>query len=424
MSLWKLFVGVAVCLAVHAGAFAHGNLWYDWNIDFKPLKKIVVYPFATAEAPDDFLDGAEGSVSFAENNRLWERLNKKLKGHNFLRLSKGPFEEGRVLSGDYTRLLAPYGSEAERARAVEDATMADAYLLPRFRENWVRIDISPETYFRVTLKSWTEETGGPDGDRRYDEQSRTVGHVVPEREMPCRIMDIEYELLSGTGERIVTYENSARQYFTGEQDMFKDLSEEFLDDLKRVKQGKFKPKERKAALRVGFGEISAPTLEGDGERLGALIFAMRDEAKRLDDVRLVYTADSALPPRYLVAGEVLRYELRPTWVAPSVSISTNLESSREEKWYDRKGKEHKKKIKRYTQSVNNHFGHYVYTAVAEANLYLLDARTGATVLTYRGYDEDDKEIDACRHIMRDFYKKANKFLKERGKTSGELTIFD
>lgn len=371
---------------------------------------------APVEYPDSFLDYEEGTEAFAENNRLWERLNKKLKGHNFLRLARG-IQEERVLSGDYSYLMNEYKSETERAKAIADATMSDAYLLPRFRENWVRIDHSPETYVEVTLKSWTEETGGPNGDRKYDERSWTEGHTIPAKDMPCRIMDIEYELLGDTGEKIITYENSARRYFTSEKDMFKELTEEFMDDLKRVKEGKFKPKEKNATLVVGFGDISAPTLAGDEERTRALMFAIRDEAKRLDGVKIEYGAGTKTP-RYLIGGNVQHCELRPTWVDPYVTVSDDLVSSTESKWYDNKGKEHKMYTKKYTQSIHDHFGHYTYTAIVAADIHLIDALRHTTVLSHRGYDADDKEIDACRHIMRDFYKKANKYLKENGKVVG------
>lgn len=416
MQMKKIAASLAVCLAAHACAFAHGNLWYDWNIDFKPLKKIVLYPFANTEAPDSFLDTGEGTEAFAENNRLWERLNKKLGGHNFLRLSKGIFEEGRVLRGDYSALMHPYESETARAKAIADATMADAYLLPRFRENWVRVDHSPETHFDVTLRSWTEETGGPNGSRTYNQRSWTEHFVVPAQDLYCRIMDIEYELLSDKGDKIVTYENSDRRYNMAEKDMFKDLTEEFLDDLKRVKGGKFKPKEKNAAIRVGFGEISAPTVANDEERLRALTFAIRDEAKRLDDVKLEYE-NGAAAPHYLISGTVDHYELRPYWHDPYITVNNNLVSSKESKWYDRSGKEHKMYTNTYRQSITGHHGYYSYTAIVSANLNLIDTRTGATVVSYQGNDDDDKEIDACRHVMRDFYKKVNKYLKESRKTS-------
>ena len=419
MDTKKFLASLAVCLAAHACAFAYGSLWYDWNTEFKPLKKIVLYPFANTEAPDLFLDSDEGTSAFADNTRLWERLSKKLSGHNFLRLSKGIFEEQRVLQGNYAALLAPYESEASRAKAVADATMADAYLVPRFRENWVRIDHSPEMHFDVRLKSWMEETGGPRGSRTYDERSWTEHHILPAKDLPFRIMDIEYELLGTGGEKIVTYENSRRRYYANEKDMFQDLTDEFVDDLKRVKRGKFKPKEKNETIRVGFGEISVPPLEGDEPRTRAVQFAMRDEARRLDDVRLEYGSAGNAAPQYRVSGTIDRYELRPEWHDPYITVSTNCVSTREKKWRDREGKEHTMTIRSYSQSIVDHFGYYTYDAIVSARLHLIDTRTGEAVVSYQGENYDDKEIDACRHIMREFYKKANKFLKHTKKDASD-----
>ncbi len=48
-----------------------------------------------------------------------------------------------------------------------------------------------------------------------------------------------------------------------------------------------------------------------------------------------------------------------------------------------------------------------------ADLKLEDARTGEVVVSCQGERTSDKEIDACRHVVREFYKKVNQYLKEK-----------
>lgn len=417
MKISRVLVGIAVCFVVHAYALAHGNLACNVGSDFKQTKKIVLYPFADAASPQIFLDTGEGTELFEKNNRLWERMSKKMGKCNILRLSKGIFEEGRVLGNNYSYLMNEYSSEEERAKAISEATLADAYILPRFRENRVRIDHSPETSVNVSLRGWTEEIDSSRGARTYGEYSWTERHVIPAKDIPCQVMDIEYEIRSSNGALIAMYENSDRSYSVNEKDMFDGLVNEFIGDLKDVIKGKYLRKPKQADIKIGFGELKAPaSFWKDAVRFHSFLFVAIDEETRLKNA--ILNSNDNVAKDYIITGTIMNYEMKPEWIPPHTTVVNNCVSSKTNSWRDSKGRMQQIITKQYRQSVEDHHGYYTYTGFVSVDLKLVDTHTGEVVVSYQGENTSEKEIDACRQVMRDFYKKINKYLKAKGKISG------
>ena len=414
MKISKVLAVAAVCFLVHTCGWAHGNLSCNVSSDFKQTKKIVLYPFADAAFPQKFLDLDEGTSMFEKNNRLWERLNKKMGKCNFLRLSKGIFEEGRVLGNNYSSLMNEYPSEEERAKAISEATLADAYILPRFREDRVRIDHSPETSVNVRLRGWTEEIDSSRGARTYGEYSWTERHVIPAKDIPCQVMDIEYEIRSSNGALIAMYENSDRSYSVNEKDMFDGLVNEFIGDLKDVIKGKYLRKPKQADIKIGFGELKAPaSFWKDVARFRSFLFVAIDEETRLKNA--ILDSNDNVAKDYIITGTILNYEMKPEWIPPHTTVVNNCVSSKTNSWRDSKGRMQQTITKQYRQSVEDHHGYYTYTGIVSVDLQLVDVRTGKVVVSYQGEKTSEKEIDACRQVIRNFYKKINKYLKENGK---------
>jgi len=395
----------------HASALAYGGLWIERGAELPKMKKLVLFPMSISDDLNSFAaDGDESSAVFRQNDYLHRRLIKKLKGANLLRLAPDIGEQRiREEIAPFAALLAPAADASARAAEVRRLTMADGYLVPHFRENWVRVDISPETTFHFTLRSWTERRDER-GTRVTKDYSYPVTHVVPEKEMKLRIMDVDYTLFDERGQVVLSFENSARKYFADPFDMYKDLAEEFADTLKDARKGKYRPKKRgEKAVAVALSGLTLPEdMAGDAVKERALRFAMYDEARRQDRLRL-----DGGTPKYLVEAKIDRCELVPTWHPPAAWVTTSSRTY-DESWTDKQGKRHQATRTEYTQSVSHSFGYYSYHAEAAGNLRLVDAATGREVLRRSFYESDDKRMDACRHAFRAFFKDVEKYVKERG----------
>ncbi len=392
-----------------AAAYAHGGLWIARDAELRMMKKLVLFPMSISDDLNEFaVDGDESSAVFRQNDFLHRRLSKKLKDANILRLAPDIGEQRiRETVAPFVSLLAPAPDASARAAEVRRLTMADGYLIPHFRENWVRIDVSPETTFHFTLRAWTERRDEK-GSRVTKDRRYPVVHVVPEREMELRIMDVDYTLYDEQGRPVLSFENSGRRYCADPVEMYEELAGEFVDALKDARKGKYRQKKSdENAVPVGLSVLSTPEeLAGDELRTRAFQFALYDEARRQDRLRL---GDGT--PRFLIEAEIDRCELVPTWNPPTAWVTTNSKIY-DESWTDKEGKRHEVKRTEYTQSVSHSFGYYSYHAEASGSLRLVDAATGATVFSRRFAEADDKRIDACRHAFRAFCKDVAKYIKK------------
>ncbi len=403
-------LAVMLLAVFHAPVLAYGGLWLDRDADFRAIKKLVLFPMSISDDLNQFAtDADESSAVFQQNDYLHRRLSKKLKKANLLRLAPDIGEQRiREDAAPFRSLLAPVQNAAARAKDIQRLTMANGYLIPHFRENWVRTDISPETVFHFTLRSWTERRD-ENGVRVTDESSQPVTHIVPEREMKLRIMDMDYRLFDEKGHEILSFENSAREYFADPLLMYKDLAEEFVDALKDAQKGKYALKDtRKDAVPLGLSALTLPPEMVEDEIWHrALRFALYDEAGKKD--RLDPGGTEA--PRLLVEADIHRCELVPTWNPPTAWVTTDS-SSQDESWTDKQGKRHQVTVTEYTQSVSHAFGYYSYHAEAEGILRLVDAATGEVIFGQPFSESDDKRIDACRHAFQSFFKDVEKYVRK------------
>ena len=220
-SIKKALCGFVFCgCLLPLCASAHASFWMDETCVIQNFKKIVVYPLSRI-GEDGFLLGKEAgtyvpkpsrgdvvrrlnemqhigapasrtdtetqSLPPVEQDALWFRANdyfdrqiSKKMNVRTIRLAPMIYEGKRVLSDtpQFQELLQSFPTEQARAQAVENATMADGYVLPRIRENRVQVDISPETAFDVPMKTWTEEKDGPNGNRAYGHREWVEHHIT------------------------------------------------------------------------------------------------------------------------------------------------------------------------------------------------------------------------------------------------------
>ncbi len=409
MKIIRVLFAVLFFASGHLTALAHGGLWIDLDAELRSMKKLVLFPMSISDDLNVFaVDGDESSAVFRQNDYLHRRLSKKLKDANLLRLAPDIGEQRiRETVSPFGALLAPAANAAARAAEVRRLTMADGFLVPHFRENWVRVDISPETVFHFTLREWTE-IKDEKGTRVTEDRSWFVEHVVPEKEMLLRIMDVDYTLYDEQGREVLSFENSRRRYFADAVDMYEDLAEEFAEEVKKARKGKYRPEERgDKAVSLAVSRLTLPEeMAGDSIKEKAFRFALYDEARKRD--RLQPESDK---PRLLVEAEIHRCEMVPTWNPPTAWVTTDYTTS-DKSWTDKDGKKHPVTKTEYTQSVEHSFGYYSYEAQAEGRLKLVDAVSGEVLMEQFFYEADDKQIDACRHGFRDFFKDVEKWVEE------------
>lgn len=450
----KVLCGIAFCAyLVPSCTSAHENFWVDETAGIQHFKKVVVYPLSRV-GEDGFLLGKEAgtyvpkpsrdevvrklnemqhigaptsratttaslSSSPVEQDALWFRENdyferqiSKKMNLRTIRLAPMIYEGSRVLSDSpqFQELLNSFPTERERAQAVENATMADGYVLPRIRENRVQVDISPETSFEIPMRTWTEERGGPNGNRTFNRREWVEHHVIPEKEMKLHVLDMEYTLYNNDGRKAMTFTDSMREYNKEEEDIFKESTDTFCKFWKQALKHDEDKQSDSVSIRIGFRTLTVPdSIMQDEYKRNALQFAVMEESKKLKNV--ILCQDSSLPVQYYVTGIVKQYATTPQWVAPSIYTDTRAITSNSQKWRDRNGNEHTMTTTVYKTVIMDHFAHWEFPATVSATMQLVDANNGAIVLSYEKVDVDDKDIDAFRHILQDFYKKASQYLK-------------
>ncbi len=405
-------------LAIVAGIFfltaskvlAYEIFWYDRNCGFNKFAKIVLFPLSNGWAsPNDYLLGKEGTKNFRLNSYLDDRLTKKLQKINFIRLANEIQEKGEILNSLYGELLQPFENEQARAAAVEETTMADMYIVPRFRENRVQEDISPRREWDIELKSWTEETGGPDGYKRYNEKSRTVHHVIPETKIYLHIMQAEFTGYNNRAEKILTSLQQDRRYNISEESQFKRLVDDFQKSFVEARE---ETNPTKGEIRIGFTPVDVEGKFGEDVFFGnAMTSALQTSAiKKIKKARVTVNPHSNLTNFYL-RSTVTRCEIVPVWHDPSYSVSNDLIRSEKKKWKDKEGKEKEMTINYYDQSIIDHYAYWSFYWRVAAHFWLVDPQN--SVIISNSYSEsDDKPVDAYRHAAEDFCKKVNSNLKK------------
>lgn len=211
---------------ISCNVFADAHVWYDRYAGIDKVKKVVIFPVV-------------GTKNIVGVEDIWKDfLSKRVKGTHFTLLQPDNFQMSLIVdvNRDYEKLLQPFPTEQARAKAVRETTGADAYLVCKVRENRVQRDWSPETTCYVTIEEYTEESGGPDGYKKYNESSHEERFVVEGQYVYLHLLNLEYCLYNTAGEKIMLMNNQLQEYSTREKDQFEDLLKDFAKELKEAKK--------------------------------------------------------------------------------------------------------------------------------------------------------------------------------------------
>ena len=430
---WKKFAtALSLTVIIPTVAFAHGELWYNATSHLPQFKKIVIYPIKGVDGKFR-INKNEQSEVYLTNDYFDKRFVRKLKIKtvplgSYLKENK----EIRVDEEKYNSLYNNFSSEKERAATVASVTAANGYIMPRINLDKLEPHTSPAKTVTVQMKSWTEEENGPNGNRTYDEHTWNESHTIPAKDLILYHMGIEYNMSDREGKKIKTNRNAEHTYgdkyggivgaitglFGGKPtkslrpdryrvEIFKSIVDEFRKDFKDI-QDNFKDNKKKEriAKTIGFKGINLPSNVGDDEySLKSAYFSMKDLAFKYTNLDIDYNGSGNAS--YFVQGTVNRYYLDRQWIEPKVTLNNKLLSEEKSDWYDNKGNKHTKKIKKYVTEIVDHHGYWKYTATISGTFNLLD-KNGKVILTHSATETDDKEADAYRHLLKDFYVKVNK----------------
>lgn len=170
------------------------------------------------------------------------------------------------------------------------------------------------------------------------------------------------------------------------------------------------------AKQLGFGHIYMPdNISGDEFVVKSLYFTLKEESKKLKNITINYDNSIKTPDDLIIEVHIDKYALSASWHEPYADTIDSLVWEKEQKWKDSKGKEHTMHIKHYQSEIYDRPGGYLFSASVDATINLLDAKTGKTLFQYENYKFDDKEIDAYTAIVKNFYSKLNKEIKESKK---------
>ena len=428
MNLKKIAAGLTFAMMLPTAAFAHGELWYDAKSHLPQFKKIVVYPIKDLDGQFK-IDEDENSESYQINDYFNKRFVRKLKMKT---ISLGAsLKENKDLRRDaekYQSLYDDVSSEQERGEKVFNTTASDGYIIAQINLDKTEPHLSPSKTVTVQMKSWTEEKGGPNGNRTYDVRNWTVRHTIPAQELMLYHLGLVYNMYNRKGDKIMTYRNAEHTYgddygdiigilgglFGGRKskplttdnyrvEVFKSIVNEFRKDFEDIKDD-FKEKDKKIRIpkTIGFKEINLPkNIGGDEYALKSIYFGMKNSAMEYTDAKVDYDGTGK--------ATLNSYYLDRRWVEPYADTYNRLVSSEESDWYDAKGNKHTKTINRYTTEISDHHGYWHYFANVSGIFYLVD--DGGRVLVSHGSNEtDDKTADAYLHFLKDFYTKVNAYL--------------
>ena len=404
------FAGIIIYKASMAEAAF--DIWFDRGADIDRFQKVVVYPIS-AKSRNNFLWKNEGVIG-SYNYELHKRLNRHVKGITFYELAEMIDEKEKVINVDKNqreRLLAAFPDEQSRAHAVYDEFAADGYLLTYLRDLSTTEDYSPEKTVSVTKRSYTVDSGGPNGYKEYDKKSWEVWHTIPAKTLTRFILGMESTMYNEVGKKIFTYYNHQEGY-NGFNVMYTSQKDDMVDELNDIKKNKHKlEKNKKALKKLKFGNIDVlpDNLGNDEYLLKSLWFAYKEEAYKMKKVDIV--PEDSLLADYMVTMIVSRNEYIPYWNEPYATCDTQVAWTKKYKWTDKDGNEHEGTITHYEPgNIRDVYGHYSFESAAEveATMFLYDAHTNQLLhsKSYRKYN--DKFADAYRDILKDFYKDVNK----------------
>lgn len=165
--------------------------------------------------------------------------------------------------------------------------------------------------------------------------------------------------------------------------------------------------------QIGFRHIELPNnVRNEEIIIKSLYFTLKDEAEKLKKVSLNYDPKNTAEDDAYIVVYLHKYDLVPTWNAPYAEMKPKELWSREQDWKDEKGKKHTKTTTRYETEPYGVPGKYTFEAQVVADFVVVSAKTQEILFAHSDAKTDDKEMDAYREIVKEFYKKLNKKLKE------------
>ncbi|MBQ9698664.1 MAG: hypothetical protein IJV46_08995 [Acidaminococcaceae bacterium] len=165
--------------------------------------------------------------------------------------------------------------------------------------------------------------------------------------------------------------------------------------------------------QIGFGNIAVPAYVSNDEFIiKSLYFAVKDEAKKLKNIKLDYTGDSKEKDDGIIEIVLNQYELKPYWFEPTVTTTDKVVESRTYEWTDKNGKKKTATVEKHRSEPVGKPGGYGFSAYVSAIIYLKDVKTGDYLLLYEDNTKNDREIDGFRSILRGFYKELNGKIKQ------------
>ena len=368
-------------------ANAYEIFWSDPAVKFT---RIVLYP----------LNNIGQNSRYEHNSYIYDRMFKKFKKKPlFIALTDRIHEHGDMNKNNFGSLLQNFPDEKSRAAEVEKVTMADAYIIPRFRENRVQKDISPQRTWNVQLKTWTRIEDGPNGNETKDEKTRTVQHTIPAREIFLHRMSVEFAGYDANAKRVLTSIQNSRLYDVTEEKQFKDL----VNDFQKVFAESKKIKKTSGKIKIGFKPT--PIFDNDVFKSTAADYSFYVEAaKRIKNAQLIADTNSSASANYYLTSQLTRFDLVPVWHEPTYSIYDNIVKSEKRKWYNKDGEEKEMKIYYYDQSINDHYAYWSFYWRIGVNFALITPQN-SVVMSQSYLETDDKPMDAYRHAATDFCKK-------------------
>lgn len=426
MNWKKIAATLSFALILPTITFAHGELWYDAKSYLPKFKKIAVYPIKWMDS--EFLFNTDGeSEIYQANDYFDKRFVRKLKIKTIpLGVPSKENEKIREDKSKYQALYANFSSEQDRAKKVTEITGSDGYAMSHIYMDRLEPHTSPAKTVQVQLKSWTEETDSPNGDRTYDVKTWTENHTIPAANLMLYHFGVDYNIYDRDGKKVMTYRNEEHTYpddfggisgiFDSSKNLspekyrvalFKSLVNEYRKDFEEIKKNFDDNKKKiRTSKTIGFKGINLPNNVGNDEySLKSVYFTMKNLPFKLTTAKIDYYGTGSA--RYFVQGTINRYSLDRHWVEPYVTLSTNfVEEVESTDWYDSNGNKHTKKVTKYKNGIVDHHGYWDYVATVAGTFQLVDS-SGRILLTHSATETDDKTADAYRHLLENFYRKVN-----------------
>lgn len=296
-----------------------------------------------------------------------------------------------------------FTDEKQRASKVKSDCGADFYVVPHVLECNTYEKWSPEKVDVVNMYWYKDNSGGPNGYYVMERKEWQENFTVPGEMTYLNVVSLSYDVFNSIGDKVLTYMNEKMSYGEDYGKMINGLVKEFASDVSKL------PKNAKPLpnIEVHFSKDSENILgSSDFAKVNALAY----EVKRLAQKTKLFGGKKGSKDKWIVEVGLNRLETAWNWVGPYAATREITISEREYTWKDEKNKERKGTITEKASEAYGVAGQYKFTGHADVDLKLLTA-DGQELMYGNFVDDDDKEVDAFRHAVKDFLKKVSKNMK-------------